>query len=67
LEKVSKKFILSLLIDLKVAIAMGSHLMAFRMNDLHNLWSPLCNISQNKEGGLHIKTIEKGEDLFHIG
>jgi hypothetical protein len=67
LEEVSKKFILSLLIDLKVTIAMGSHFMAFLMNDLHNLRSPICNISQDKEGGLHVKTTEKGKDLFHIG
>jgi hypothetical protein len=56
-----------LLIDLKVAIAMGSNLMAFLMNDPNNLWGPLCDISQNKEGRLHVKTIEKGKDFFHIG
>jgi hypothetical protein len=37
------------------------------MNDLNNLRDPLCNVSQNKEGGLHVKTIEKGKDFFHIG
>jgi hypothetical protein len=67
LEEVSEEFILSLLVDLKVAIAMGSHLMAFLMNDLHDVRSPLCDISQDKEGGLHVKTIEKGKDLFHVG
>jgi hypothetical protein len=65
--EVSKKLIPSLFINLKVAIAMGSNLMAFLMNDLNNLWAPLCNISQNKEGGLCFKTTEKGKDFFHIG
>jgi hypothetical protein len=67
LKEVSKKFVLSLLIDLKMAIAVGRHLMAFLMYNLNNLRGPLCNISQNKEGGFHVKTIEKGKDLFHIG
>jgi hypothetical protein len=45
---------------------MGSHLMTFLMNDLHNLRGPLCNISQDKKGGLHFETIKKGKDLFYI-
>jgi hypothetical protein len=50
-----------------MTIAVGGHLMTFPMNDLHNLRSPLCNISQDKEGGFHIKPIEKGKDPFHVG
>jgi hypothetical protein len=50
-----------------MAIAMRGHLMAFSVDDLHDLRSSLCNISQNKEGGFHSKPVEKIKDLFHIG
>jgi hypothetical protein len=61
-----QKFILRLFKDLDMAISMGSNLMAFAINHPHHFRSPLCHISKDEEGGLHLKTAKQGEDLLHI-